>query len=414
MPWQQSGMKVGRLWPIAADADVLKRRWKKLTMAEPSDRAELFKNSPTGHKVGDTPKPLRGGDKITSISKLARGAACGEIARYAYRSFDRQYILADARVIDRAGPPLWLAHSDKQVYITSLFTQPLGGGPAAVASAHIPDLDTFRGSFGAKASFPLYRDAAATEPNILPGFLVLWGKKLKREITPESFAAYVYALTGHAGFVEAFWDELEDCQLRIPLTLDAKLFDKAVEAGSRLLFLHTYAERFAPKGRKAAEVPVGSAKVKKAISDKPVDYPETFEYIEQSKTLSVGTGAISPVDLAIWNYEVSGLQIVRSWLGYRMKDRKGKKSSPLDDIPPDRWTSEFTDELLRLLSILEHTIAMQPNLAKLLEAVCDGPLFLASNLPAVPAVLRKSPKGIDVGGLFDGEVEEVEADDTDQ
>ncbi len=355
MPWQSGGAQVKRPWPIAPDAETLARRWKKLMLSD--ERASLLKETRDRKASGKYP-PLPGVDDVPEpekpLDKLKAGAKPAKAQRYAYRSFDRQYITPDNRVGDYMRIPLWLAHSDKQMYLTSLFTQPLGGGPAAVASAHIPDLDTFRGSFGAKASFPLYRDAAATEPNILPGFLALWGKKLKRppnDITPESFAAYVYALTGHAGvggFVERFWDELEDCQLRIPLTLDAKLFDKAVEAGSRLLFLHTYAERFAPKGKKAAEVPVGSARVVRAISDKPADYPETFEYIEQSKTLRVGTagggGAIAPVDPAVWNYEVSGLQVVRSWLGYRMKDRKGKKSSPLDDIHPERWTSEFTDD----------------------------------------------------------------------
>lgn len=415
MPWQQSGMKVGRLWPIAADGEVLKRRWKKLTMAAPTDRPELFKNSPTGRKVSDTPQPLRGNSgRLVAISKVARGVACGEIARYAYRSLDRQYILADARVIDRAGPPLWLAHSDKQVYLTSLFTQPLGGGPAAVASSNIPDLDTFRGSFGAKASFPLYRDAGAKEPNILPGFLSFWGRKLKRELTPETFAAYAYGLLGHSGFVEHFWGELEECQLRIPLTLDSKLFDKAVEAGSRLLFLHTYGERWLSKGKKAAVVPTGSARVKQAISDKPADYPERFEYNAKTQTLSVGTGSITPVEPAVWNYEVSGLQVVKSWLGYRMKDRKGKKSSPLDDIYPERWTSDFTDELLRLLSILEHSLAMQPELDKLVDDVCNGPLMLATDLPAVPTHLRKPPKAGGAGGLFGGDDEDEDEGDADE
>jgi len=83
-----------------------------------------------------------------------------------------------------------------------------------------------------------------------------------------------------------------------------------------------------------------------------------------------------------------------------MKHRKGKKSSPLDDIHPERWTSDFTDELLRLLSILEHTLAMQPELTKLLDAVCAGPLVPAADLSAVPIHLRKPPRAGDEGGLF--------------
>lgn len=148
------------------------------------------------------------------------------------------------------------------------------------------------------------------------------------------------------------------------------------------------------------QIPPGKARVKEAISDKPADYPETFEYIEQSRTLRIGAGAIAPVDPAVWNYEVSGLQVVRSWLGYRMKDRKGKKSSPLDDIHPERWTSEFTDELLRLLSILEYTLAQRPHLDRLLAKVCAGPLLRAADLPPVPAALRKPPRAGDDDILF--------------
>ena len=54
----------------------------------------------------------------------------------------------------------------------------------------------------------------------------------------------------------------------------------------------------------------------------------------------------------VWEYEVSGLKVLQSWLGYRMKNRKGKKSSPLDDITPKEWMSDYTSEFLRLLNLL--------------------------------------------------------------
>ena len=62
--------------------------------------------------------------------------------------------------------------------------------------------------------------------------------------------------------------------------------------------------------------------------------PEDFDYDAESRTLTVGTGAFSPVSREVWDFEVSGLRVLRSWLGYRMKNRKGRKSSPLDDIRP--------------------------------------------------------------------------------
>ena len=83
-----------------------------------------------------------------------------------------------------------------------------------------------------------------------------------------------------------------------------------------------------------------------------------------------------------------------------MKKPKGKKSSPLDEITPDRWPSEFTTELLELLSVLEATIAEYPAQAELLSAVVKGACFKAEELPSVPDAARKPP-GRAGKGLFD-------------
>ncbi len=402
MPWQQSGVKVGRLWPIGPSEEVLSRRWKKLVSSDSESRPKLFKNSPTGKNYRDTPLPLRGSEeRLVAIHDLTKTAPAPTIVRYAYRAFDRQYLFEDARLLDRAGPAIWSTESTSQIYFCSLFTQALGSGPGLISSIAVPDLDNFRGSFGAKAILPLYRDAEATEPNIAPGLLELWGSKLKRVITPEHFAAYLYSALAHPDFVERFYDELEDCEVRVPLTLSGSLFDRAMELGEQLLFLHTYGERCTNKKRRKGQIPRGSARNTIAISDRPEDYPDEFHYLAESQTLRVGAGVISSVAPEVWNYEVSGLHIVKSWLGYRMKNRKGRKSSPLDDIHPERWTNEFTEELLKLLWILEATIAMHGDLAKLLGEICEGPLLLESELPPVPERCRSAPKA--GSSLFDPE-----------
>jgi hypothetical protein len=76
-----------------------------------------------------------------------------------------------------------------------------------------------------------------------------------------------------------------------------------------------------------------------------------------------------------------------------MKRGAGKKSSPLDDIRPERWTGQFTTELLELLWVLERTVGGYPEQAQLLEAVVSGPCFSAEELPAVPSEMRKPPAG---------------------
>ena len=376
-PWQVNGVKVGRTWPIAESRDILVKRWGALLRG--TDRSLLFKDSPTGRKAHQKAPylpPQKG--KAPSITSLDSDTPAPPIIRYAYRSFDRQWLLADGRLIDRPSPDLWRAHSDKQVYITSLLTKVLGEGPAAVATAYIPDLDHFCGR-GAKDVIPLWRDAAATQPNITKGVLDVLANQYGYPVNAEDMFAYAYAVLAGPGYVKRFWDELTIPGPRLPITRDADLFRKAVELGCRLLWLHTYGERFVPPGQHPGRVPPGKARCVVGTPTSPQEYPETYRYNASNQTLYVGKGEFCPVPPEVWEFSVSGLQVVKSWLGYRMRQRAGRRSSPLDDIRPDSW--QFDDELLNLLWVLEHTVALFPQLTRLLDDIVQGPLFAAFDFP---------------------------------
>ncbi|MCX7049444.1 MAG: hypothetical protein NTX50_28660 [Candidatus Sumerlaeota bacterium] len=84
-----------------------------------------------------------------------------------------------------------------------------------------------------------------------------------------------------------------------------------------------------------------------------------------------------------------------------MKKGAGKKSSTLDDIRPEHWTSQFTTELLELLWVLETTVEGYPEQAKLLEAVVTGDCFKAVDLPEAPEPMRKPPERTHDDELFD-------------
>ena len=84
-----------------------------------------------------------------------------------------------------------------------------------------------------------------------------------------------------------------------------------------------------------------------------------------------------------------------------MKNGGGKKSSPLDNIRPNKWTRDLTTELLVLLWVLEATLAEYPAQAKLLSAVVKGPCFRADELPPVPDWVRKPPSRYADEELFD-------------
>ena len=404
-PWQHSGVKAGRTWPMGPERQVLERRWRELAAASPLHRRVLFVDRPTGRKVTDSPPTLRmATEKPPSIYEMKPAAEIPDIVRYSYRSFDRQHMLADARLIDRPGPPLWAAHSRGQVYITSLLTQTLGTGPAAMATAEVPDLHHFRGSFGGRDVIPLWRDTAATKPNVAKGLLEALSLAHKTPVSAERLFIYAYGILAQPDYVERFWDELEMPPPRLPITKDSDLLQRVAEYGARLMYLHTYGERFGGPDDDGA-VPQGSARCTKAVSLEK--YPKAFFYNPLTQVLHVGDGEFSPVSIAVWEYSVSGLQVVKSWLDRRKLNRSGLKSSPLDEMQPEHW--EFTEELLELLWVLEATLELQSEGAALLHEVCRSQLFTKNELPTPSDEERRAPGGAGAGkqqlGLLEEETE---------
>lgn len=388
MPWQHSGVQFKRTWPIAPDAETLERRWRRL-LASP-DRVAAFKETPD-RKIHSQRSSLFDPDDIQPpIIGLAHNAPLPHVERYAYRSFDRQRIVADTRLGDRLRPILWHIHGERQVYLTTLLNHPLGKGPAATACALIPDLHHFSGR-GAKDTVPLYRTADAVEANVTPGLLETLGSAYKRDVAPEDFLAYIYGVLAQPTFTERFESELETRELRVPVTKDVALFEQVRATGARLLWLHTYAERFIPAEQTHGRVPPGAVKCVKAIHGDTDGYPEKFAYDDASRTLHIGAGEFAPVTPEVYEFEVSGLRVVQSWLKYRMKKGAGKKSSPLDDVRPERWTSQLTTDLLELLWVLEATITGYPEQARLLDAVIEHDCFQTDELPPVPDAMRKPP-----------------------
>ena len=176
MPWVATGIETKRPWVYAPDINTLARRWKALLRSVDPSRAfvETRDRKLTGKYPliagfdfpGRSQKPV-GNEKPGTTFPGYRGVA--------YRAYGRAIIIADNRLSDYVRTGLWYSFGIRQVYFSTLATQPLGPGPALVASALVPDRHFFRGSFGGKNTIPLYRDAAGREPNILPGLRELWG-----------------------------------------------------------------------------------------------------------------------------------------------------------------------------------------------------------------------------------------------
>ena len=355
-PWQHTGSGYYRTWPIGETKEALKKRWQSLISAPVDARAKLFDET-ADRKITKEYKDMFSNTKMPSVSVLGYDATVPEIFRYGYRSFDRQWAFVDNRLGDRPKPVLWKDFGSEQVYMTTMLTKVLGLGSAAAVSAYVPDKDYFCGR-GGKDVIPLWRDAAASEPNITAGLLDVLSQVYGVAVSPEDLFSYVYGILASPSYVETFSEELVLPGPRLPVTKDAALFREVAALGRSLIGLHTYGERF------GGSVLRGEARNAVAVPNAPEDYPNDFSYDPQTRTLHVGAGEFAPVSPEVWAFSVSGLTVVKSWLGYRMRERAGRSSSELDKIRPERWTAEFTRELLELLWVLEATVAVWPELCR--------------------------------------------------
>ncbi len=372
--WQHSGAQIKRTWPIAPEREVLTRRWQALLTA--TDRAAALRET-RDRTVASTPRPLTGDDRLAPLASLGPDAPAPPVVRYAYRPLDRQWVIADSRLADFPRPEIWRSLSERQIFMVSFLTGVLGPGPAAVATAYVPDLDHFRGSFGGRHVIPLYRDAAGT-PNLADGSLQRLRAALSDDLRAEDLFTYAYGVLSSPRYVERFFSELRRPGPRLPVTTSADVFKATAALGRRMLWLHTYGQRMTDPEQPRGTVPRGAATLVRAIPTGADAFPREFHYDEGSHELRIGSGVVGPVEPDVWEWSVSGLNVVSSWLGYRMRDGAGRarsSASPLDRLRPEAWPARYTTELLELLWVLEASVSEQPRQTALVDEICDGPLL---------------------------------------
>ncbi len=404
-----SGSQPKRTWVISPDAESLRRRWQALINAPTDKKEELFHPTLRGGKPADrhvrsVVKGALPGYEPALTPLIDETAQCHQPVQYGSRSFNRQWIIPDFRVITQPNVELWSSQSARQVYITALSRTSPTGGPALTITGLVPDLDHYKGSFGGRV-FPLWRDAAATSPNFPPKLLPLLAQRLGCEVSAEDFIAYVAATAAHPAFTARFQDDLSTPGLRIPLTADAATFAYAASLGRTVIWLHTFGERFVdPDNGRPAQPPRLPAKkhprIPKAgaIPQTPDEMPDTIDYDATRQRLLVGTGYVDNVPPAVWSYEVSGKQVLVHWFSYRKRDRSRpiigdrRPPSPLGRIQPDHWLAEYTTELINVLNVLGSLVEIEPQQAALLEKICSGPTIGEEELRASGALDRPPAK----------------------
>jgi hypothetical protein len=400
-PWQQPGCIHARTWPVCPSKSTLVERWGRLLSSKDLEkRAKWFVTAKTGRNIHTQ---VRG---LARIADLKTGDPPRAVMRYAYRAFDRQYTFDDPRLAKTESPSLWAAVSSRNVFMVSGMTIQLGNGPAATVTSHLPDFQHFRGSFGGKDVIPLFRDSGST-PNIDPALIDALNSLLgvttgSSKVHHEQLFAYAFGVLAGTDYTERFRDGLETPGPRIPLTRDRGLFIEMSQFGERLIWLQTFGERFGSPERGKMRV---SSEIswKKKPSRIPVDSRD-FSYSPSDQVLTVADGELHGVPTSAWNFEVSGMPVIKKWLGYRTSKGAGRAASsdsPLDQIRPATWEPEWSDELREIVHVLIETEGLRPRGTELLDRIMAGELISTVDLPIPPDDLRKPPKTASVGDLFD-------------
>ena len=388
-----SGIDPSRKWVVAPSQRILEERWSELT--EGNDlkiRANRFKETPTaGIAKGKT--PLLGNDTFQGSKESLNDQIAREviptvpnIVPIGYRSFDRQYILADARLLDRPRPKLWPYRIQNQIFIVEQYARNPKNGPGLYFSSLIPDKNAFKGSHGGRC-YPVFTTDG--EPNLRTSVAQLLCERFGND-APGNLVYYLAALTGHPEYVRTFSKPLETSHMRAPLTADPELWERAVQLGKQVVWLHTYGERGEPlPGMKylhqlpkdadytlpTPTVDMGRTMPEKkpSFSPDPVNGSLSEEQdIPVTGTVSFGQARCENVEKRVFDYTVGGNQVLGLWAKYRLKKPVVRRSSSLNDIVLREWPEAWSEEYERLLYTLTHLVHLEPAQEKLLDEVLAG------------------------------------------
>ena len=393
--WSTRGVATGRTWVVSPSATDLRARWDRLVAAPLEERAELF--------VVDERRDL---DTVVEDALPGQAPARRPLAaerrgapmpmRYARRSFDRQWLLPDLRVVDRPNVPLWsLRDTPGQLFLTAAATGVPPGGPALVSTVALPQFNHFNGQ--RSRVWPLWLDRDGTEANVADDVRPLLEDETGVAVAAPDLIAYVTAVVAHPGYGARFARELSSGVVRVPVTTDAEVLVRGTALGHEVLRLQTLGEHRPPALRHRAPGPLLPAdapirpRLEAPLSHLPGYRPDTAIYDPSDGTLTIGDGVVTDITLDVWDYEVGGMPVIEQWLAQRLTPGARRRQSRLDLITVDAWEAGWTAELLLVLSALTGLRSTEAAQQALLDEVLQGPHLARADVDSPRRSARSVP-----------------------
>lgn len=382
LPWKRMGVQAKRTWVTSTDRDWLLERWDRLVHEPDTAEKRLLFRETKQWTINSVKKETLYGEPHTGTPLANETGPCPEPTRVLHRAFDRQWLIPDIRLLDRAATDLWRAAGPDQLFIIEQHQQPLKSGPALLVSALVPDMHCFNNNGG--RVYPVWH--ADGSPNFAPGFLEhLANSYGLPTISVEDVVAYTAGVAAHPAFTSTFTDELNSPGVRIPWTADREVWNSVVEVGRRVIWAATFGERCVDPG---AGRPGGATRLRQsthpqvqyAAAVDPDSLPERLEFDAERQALIVGAGLFLGVDERMRQYDVGGRRVLDAWLAARSRQPHGRVGSPLDRLRPESWLPTWSIELAEILSVLRLLTAEEAGQAELLDRVLDGPTIDVAEL----------------------------------
>ena len=228
---------------------------------------------------------------------------------FAYRPLDRRWFFNDLSLLNRPGPAMQRAWGSDNV---GLYAMPggTGAGPAVWCHGLLPDYHAFRGSTGGYA-FPLHDrrpnvDATNVSPALIESLSAAYGEPVAAE---DVFDA-ILCLLSATSYSLRFAEDLEDVFPHVPFPHLSALFEGAVRVGREIRAVETFAREPGEVYRRPEFV---------RVLTQPRGPLAAVDYADGAITLCEdGTGRITGLPQAVWNFSVSGYRLLPRWLEGRI------------------------------------------------------------------------------------------------
>ncbi|MGQ0742262.1 MAG: type ISP restriction/modification enzyme [Alphaproteobacteria bacterium] len=230
------------------------------------------------------------------------------IASASYRPLDRRTLYNQRGFVDWPRPDLQEVWGIRN---TALFAMPngTGAGPACWCHASLPDRHGFKGSYGGYA-FPLYdRRPQVSSPNIPPALLQGLSAAYGRNVSARAVFAAILCLLSASSYTRRFAEDLEDTFPHVVFPTQIDVFTNAVKLGRKIRAIETFA-------RAPGEAYLRPEFVRPETEPRgPVVFMEPDG--EALSLCADGSGRITGLPQAVWNFSVSGYRVLPRWLEAR-------------------------------------------------------------------------------------------------